>query len=503
MNTSELADAIRTFVDQPRSVLFAGAGVGSRVGFPLWGGWLKDLADVCAEFGDEPAADLVKSRVDEGDLLGAATVYKTCRKIPSGERLKRLALPFREVPGDLGKLERVVTLPVTGIVTTNYDRSLHEACAKFRKHAVMPLELRDQTLRNAALISEFFIARIHGRAEVAECMVVDHYDYERLDDDADYLDFLVTLLRLRPTLFLGFSFLDPAIEHVLEHYRNNFGPRFPEMHLAVLPSGSGKGLAAALSAVNIRVVEYDEDHEHRNLWRSIRAAKERAETPLPDVAVTATLPKDLPQSRLHRVIAFAFARTKAPASVTRPALEMVQDGVLLAILNDEPSSLLEKTSAVDRLRDLLRVDELTARVLFEQSFERLAASGDVVDSGRYIRRSRGPTGELEQTLDRLARAVLNRLHVIHGHVEEEGQRGLLRNVWERLFTVRAWDLAPQYAGSVISRGVQIEDCVEALTHEYFAANAMLARNVSDCFLNVIIHPKRQKLMLWLRCRAQR
>ena len=91
----------------------------------------------------------------------------------------------------------------------------------------MPLELRDETLRNAALISEFFVARIHGRAELPECMVVDYYDYERLKQENDYLDFVVTLLRLRPTAFIGFSFLDPAIEEILDGYKKNFGPNYP------------------------------------------------------------------------------------------------------------------------------------------------------------------------------------------------------------------------------------------------------------------------------------
>ncbi|HAF03700.1 MAG TPA: hypothetical protein DCG89_07880 [Spartobacteria bacterium] len=52
MNADEIGQALRDFVAQPRSVLFAGAGVGCRVGLPNWGEWLHILADVCSEFGD-------------------------------------------------------------------------------------------------------------------------------------------------------------------------------------------------------------------------------------------------------------------------------------------------------------------------------------------------------------------------------------------------------------------------------------------------------------------
>jgi SIR2-like domain len=421
MNLEEIGQTLRDFIAQPRSVLFAGAGVGCRVDLPGWADWLDTLASVCTEFDDDPSATLIRARVQQGDYLGAATVYKTCRNIPVGERLARMAAPFRTIPGDLKRLETLISLPITGIVTTNYDRSLHEACAQFRGHAVMPLELRDQTLRNAALISEFFVARIHGRAELPECMVVDYYDYERLQHDNDYLDFLVTLLRLRPTAFIGFSFVDPAIEEILAAYKKNFGPRYPAMHIAIVPSGPGNKLAAELAAVNIRLLEYDPTNGHTDLWRAIRIAHERLPSPAPDVTVSILLPKDLPQSRLHRVIAFAYARTKAPTTAIRPALEMVQDGVLLAILNDEPASHLEKTSAVERMRELMRVDEITANVLFNQSFQRLVAAGEVIDTGRYIRRSTGPKGELEARLNELAGAVLNRLKVLYGRDPEAGE----------------------------------------------------------------------------------
>lgn len=161
MTSEELASNIATLVSDSRSVLFVGAGVGCRLNLPTWKEWIGNLADICSEFGDGLSGQLIRARVDEGDYLGAATVYKTCRRVPVGELFSRMAAPFRrrgeELP--LDRLEPLISLPVSGIVTTNYDRSLHDAYAKFRGSSAMPLELRDGLLRNGALITEFFIAR--------------------------------------------------------------------------------------------------------------------------------------------------------------------------------------------------------------------------------------------------------------------------------------------------------------------------------------------------------
>jgi len=492
MTASELSREIRAHVDRSRSALFVGSGVGCRVNLPSWSEWLKCLARICAEFGDQKAADLIAFRVESGDFLGAASVYKTCHTIPIGERLSRMAEPFRQKPEELPleRLEALVSLPVSGIITTNYDRSLHLGCARFKGCDVMPLELRDETMKNGALISEFFIARIHGRAEVPSTMVVDDGDYRLLLDNRDYKDFLTTLLRERPTLFVGFSFLDPAINSVLDFYRDNFGPDFPVMHAAVVPEGGDPRLAQLLSAVNIRVLTYESREDHDELWRAIRLAHESGRHEAIPLPISPTLPKDLPQTGLHRVVAFAYARSKTPTSATRPALEMVEEGVLLSILDDEPSQYLEKVNAIERLRKLLRVDESTATSLFSQALQRLKASRDVEETERYVRRKSRPSGLLDEHLTRLAGAVLDRLFIIHKVKLAREVRTQFKVVWERLFIARAWDLAPQYAGSVVSKGLPIDDTIEALINEHVPEHKNKSVVIRDCFLHLIDYPDR-------------
>jgi hypothetical protein len=72
VTASELSQEIRTHVDKARSALFVGSGVGCRVNLPSWPEWLEQLVRICVEFKDLKAAELIRSRIESRDFLGAA-----------------------------------------------------------------------------------------------------------------------------------------------------------------------------------------------------------------------------------------------------------------------------------------------------------------------------------------------------------------------------------------------------------------------------------------------
>ena len=109
MEKEHIAKLILEFANKPRSLAFVGAGVGCRVGYPSWPSWLDSLADVCTKYNDGLSSELIKKRVSDGDLLGAATVYKTCGEIPVGDRYSQLAKAFRCKPK---RIERLVLCQV-------------------------------------------------------------------------------------------------------------------------------------------------------------------------------------------------------------------------------------------------------------------------------------------------------------------------------------------------------------------------------------------------------
>jgi len=104
MTADELAQQIAQFLVDSRAIIFAGAGVGARVGLPTWPQWLRHLAGVCRKYDDPLSADLIERRVTEGDFLGAAVIYKSSKHIPTGAKLTEMAEPFRSIPGDLALL---------------------------------------------------------------------------------------------------------------------------------------------------------------------------------------------------------------------------------------------------------------------------------------------------------------------------------------------------------------------------------------------------------------
>src|SRR5208283_5137902 len=78
----------------------------------------------------------------------------------------------------------------------------------------------------------------------------------------------LAILRQRPCLFVGFSFIDPAITQVLDAYKKYAGPDYPTLHAALIPQGTPT-LEARLSDLNIKAYTYDGSNEHKALWQAI------------------------------------------------------------------------------------------------------------------------------------------------------------------------------------------------------------------------------------------
>ncbi len=72
-------------------------------------------------------------------------------------------------------------------------------------------------------------------------MVADLADYTKLDSNTRYKDFLLQNVLVRQTcLFLGYSFVDPAIAKILDLLEKLVGPTYPKKHYALLPSTANR-----------------------------------------------------------------------------------------------------------------------------------------------------------------------------------------------------------------------------------------------------------------------
>jgi hypothetical protein len=445
-------------------LLFAGAGVGMRVGLPSWSGYIGSLADVCESYGDAPSAQLIRQRASDQDLLGAATVFTSSRRVPAGERLRHLASPFQ---GDFSEeqlelLDPLLSINFSGIVTTNYDRSLHAAAARTLGLAPVPVELDDETLRNAALRADFFIARIHGRAEKPQSLVVDSRDYELLDGNDCYLDFLLSLLTQRSCVFVGFSFTDPAISQILQLYKSRVGPNFPSLHVALLPLSAAPTLGLELNDVNIRTFYYDDEERHKNLWRAFRIAKQICQRSQLRTRISPV--SKVVRAGLHRFFAFGYTQL-ATRKYSQPLLDIAQDGLVRSVLSQK-SSGVGQDELTKEIRNTLHLSDEEAAQIASASLSRLESAGEISVSSNLITFASDVSANVfDEHIDILVNAVTSRMKVREGVATKDHDVRVVKAVLEGLFVARAWDLAAHFAGAASGYASDLPEVINRLISE--------------------------------------
>ena len=195
-------------------LLFAGAGIGKRVNLPDWNQYGEMIAAFAEKYEPEIAA-LMRSRIRAQRYPEAFAFLDQCDKLPAADRFKALAQPFVDPGPNPDPLLPLVRLPFEAIITTNFDTSLINAYAKAHGRAARTAGPSDTPLKECPFLAEFYIARIHGKVEYPPSMVLTSDAYGTLEQDASYVDFLNFAFTHRSCLFLGFSFVDPAISNVL------------------------------------------------------------------------------------------------------------------------------------------------------------------------------------------------------------------------------------------------------------------------------------------------
>jgi len=417
----------------------------------------------------------MRERVSDGDYVGAATVFKSSRRIPEGERWKELAKPFTVLPAEkeLEKLSPLISLSFSAVVTTNYDRILHEASARVaeqRREAgdqsrtswTMPVERNDGSLRGAALRRDYFIARIHGRAELPTSMIVDDHDYDELNRDSEYLDFVLEILRSRSCLFVGFSFVDPAISHVLDLYASKFAPTFPSLHAALIPD-TATDLRQRLLAVNIEPLAYGAATDHADAWRALRIASEDRSTTV-DLRASAVTTAVHETANTHRFLAFAYSQSR---TVNRDAavVALVQDGLVAAVLSQLGGELATEHDVIAEVGRVLRLAPNESSTIVSESLDRLSQTKHVAREDGKLLHDFAPDRTLDEHLNALVDGAMHRMRVRDQVRIAGNDRQAAREIIEALFVTRAWDFAAHYAGANTGFGSDLGRLVRIMVDE--------------------------------------
>ena len=429
-----------------------------RAGIPSWHDYIKCITADVGTF-DDLISQIMQRSIDETNLTNAAEYYFACRTIPAGEKLKILTRPLQTYDSIL--LSGLVDLPFASIVTTNFDRSILDAFAATKGCAPIEINLHDPIMRKAPFNNEQYIARIHGRVEVPETMVLSDSQFERLRANESYNSFLTHIFTRRQILFIGFSFLDPAILSVLNTIRDTVGSCHYGSHLALLPDDS-KNLKTRLAELNIEAYTYDAKNHHMELWSAISALGGRSWE-----LEGATRETRDPFDRAKRYLATVYARHTLGAG-RRPLRMAIFEGIIAEILRTHCDDCMNVEEVTLAFRSEVHLPAEVAKRIVTNALVRLTEDGYcskiMSESTRY--KWTGPDGSnFDDAIEKIVNGVVDRYVVREGGGDTGDIRCCVDALIRKSLLVRGWDLGAAFAAGQPPEGMdlkpifdRIDDC---------------------------------------------
>jgi SIR2-like domain len=202
------------------AAVFVGAGVSIGAGYPSW----KDLLQ---EIGEELG---VKSN-DVFDL--AALAQWSIRKSSGKTRILTVIRDQTGVEKPIPvPLEVLARLPVRNIWTTNYDRLIERAFSSIGRPMDVVFASKDLAIRSRPGAARLY--KMHGSVDRLDDIVISTDDYELYRNTRGaFLPLLQAHMTSFSMLFIGLSFTDPNVRHVLSLIRESFHTAPPE-HFAIV-----------------------------------------------------------------------------------------------------------------------------------------------------------------------------------------------------------------------------------------------------------------------------
>jgi hypothetical protein len=332
----EEAEELGRIAARDQLVLFLGAGVSIPAGLPDWKGLLESL--VKQAWSDDPK--LLKE-ASELDPLDAGELIS--RRLGQGKGLTATLQELLASKVHSLQHQLLASLPVTAVVTTNYDGLFEDAWAAAlpdgEKFSVLP-GTTDAT-------PDRWLLKLHGSvtSDNPSEVVLGRSDYMRFERQSVALAGLVQAMMLtRHMLFVGFSLSDPNFHRIVEGVRQAIAPVETEFRSDVGTSERAR-LRRPSDRVMGTVVTPSTRSLHRDLWESeIRFAS------------TADVKGEFGPA-VRRLEIFL---DRVLAEATRPTAYLL-DQSYAALLDDEE---LELSRALADVRDRARrVDSRTREVV--------------------------------------------------------------------------------------------------------------------------------------------
>jgi len=455
----KVQEALAEFFRQSRlPTLFAGAGVSARGGLPSWPSYLSKLGAAAGEY-DPYIKFIIDKAVADGALTDAASLYLMCRDMPESKKLLGLQEPLLHF--DWARLSDLVKLPFRSVVTTNFDRLLFAAYAKGAGLAAREVNIDDPALSAAKFADDFFVARLHGRVELPTSMRLSREHFALLPTNESYVGFLEHLFTRRQVLFVGFSFLDPAIATILRSVRTSTMGMHGQEHWALVPKGIGSDFLSELERHSIRRIEYDPARNHEELWAGIEEFArnlERTSAPAGDV-------RDLPFATAKQYLATAYARSRL-GKQREPLAQAMAEGVVSGIIARTPEGITED-GLINKVVRELTIQEDLARTLVARALANLARDGICViraDDGEVRYFPRGNVAlAFDDAVSRLVDGVVQRYRLQEGGADSGEVRAYLAGLFGELLLQRGWELGAAYAGRRMPSDVDLSSVMDRVS----------------------------------------
>lgn len=475
-----LSEQIRAFISESvHPALFAGAGASVAAGLPTWEGLLKQLAEQLGTH-DALVRQVMRERIHQRNYLNAADQFFLCPGIDKKERLTWLREALS--PVDCHALEVFPRLPFDFYVTTNYDVCLQNAWAAVHSATPNPVNIDDPSIKQALWEQEFYIARIHGRAELPETIRLSSSHYDALLGNEEYHDFLNHCFTRTQLLFVGFSFLDPAINLVLDIVDKKVGNYHDGTHLALLPRSADPALISKLQQLRIRTVQYDDSNNHEELWTSLEAAASRPTT-------ATTKKQNDPFLTARKYLSACYARLRLSDELV-PLRETVVQGMVSHIIEKSSKSGTSRSSIVNTIASDLGIPNDLAQNLTDASLAELSKNGHITQRGRVFIGSAEPGTHLtsDDAIRTLSDALCDRIVVREGIKANDLFREFSENLLHKLVLQRGWDLGAAFAAQKPPESIDIDALLKQARTEIKLGHQFPAAAVRRVVYDLLTNP---------------
>jgi predicted ATPase len=187
-------------------ILYCGSGISAQAGFPYWQPFIDNLTEwtirngfVNPTFGASLRAALAQGQYDSvSDNL--VSIWRD-RQPLLNQYLRETFLNKTSLPNSISRLK---DLPLSAVMTTNFDNLLEQALGSKTTSALTPADA--EVLLQCLHKREFFLLKLYGTLEKPATVILSPSQYEDVvKENLLFSQFMETLLVSRTILFVGAS----------------------------------------------------------------------------------------------------------------------------------------------------------------------------------------------------------------------------------------------------------------------------------------------------------